>query len=157
MSTILDYNSIAEGYNRTRQADVTIAEKLSSYLKQNKIDRYLDIGCGTGNYTIELAKKEGVWYGLEPSLSMLEESSKKYLNINWIHGSAESIDFPEYFFSGAVATLTIHHWSDLPKSFRKISRVLNQRSTLGIIYVNSRTDERLLAKSLLPGNAQQIS
>jgi ubiquinone/menaquinone biosynthesis C-methylase UbiE len=132
MRPTLDYNSIAEGYNRTRQADATITEKLSSFVKQNQIDCFVDIGCGTGNYTIELAKKGGVWYGLEPSISMLDEASKKYLNINWIQGSAESMNFPECYFSGAIATLTIHHWSDLQKSFQKISSVLNHQAHLVI-------------------------
>ena len=51
------YDEIGTGYNSTRQADPYLTERLLYHL-QPKTDRlYLDIGCGTGNYTCTLADK----------------------------------------------------------------------------------------------------
>jgi hypothetical protein len=49
-------NSSCEGYNNTRKADKFISERISNLLRLDKAGRYIDVGCGTGNYTIGLEK-----------------------------------------------------------------------------------------------------
>ena len=50
------YDRIGKYYNQTRTADPYIAERLIYHLKPSRAATYLDIGCGTGNYTIALAE-----------------------------------------------------------------------------------------------------
>ena len=46
------YNRIGAGYDATRRADPYIAGKLDSYLSTKDGLSYLDVACGTGNYTV---------------------------------------------------------------------------------------------------------
>ena len=61
------YDQIADGYDTTRRADPTIVRRLAAYLALAPGRRYLDVGCGTGNYTAALAALGGVWHGVDSS------------------------------------------------------------------------------------------
>lgn len=128
------YDKIGLNYNRTRKADRYIVNCLKHFLQPKAGECYLDIGCGTGNYTRALAGEDYEFYGVEPSLQMLEKArvystGKK---INWLSGSAEKIPLQNDFFSGAIATLTIHHWQNLEKGFKELSRVCKNEGRLVI-------------------------
>lgn len=118
------YDSIGKNYNSTRQADPFIVSRLLHFLNPLKDDYYFDIGCGTGNYTIALAEAGLLLSGMEPSLEMLKVARSRYAEIWWTLGFAEEIPIDDESFSGAIATLTIHHWSDLSEGFKEVSRVL---------------------------------
>ncbi len=45
-------------------------------------------------------------------------------------GAAEHIPVEDGAYEGAIATLTIHHWSDIPKAFAEIKRVLSHKGRL---------------------------
>jgi ubiquinone/menaquinone biosynthesis C-methylase UbiE len=118
------YNSIGSEYNSTRQADPYIAEKLLQFLSPKTNELYLDIGCGTGNYTIALANEGLKFYGVEPSEKMLNIAKSGNHEINWLIGQAEQIPTDNNVFNGCIATLTIHHWADIEKAFKELYRVL---------------------------------
>ena len=122
--SIVLYNSIGVNYNATRQADPYLTNRLYNLLLAAQNGSYLDIGCGTGNYTIALADKGLLFTGIEPSEAMLFEARKKSTSINWINGTAESIPLPDSFFDGAIATLTLHHWQSIEQGFAELFRVL---------------------------------
>lgn len=124
------YDKIGTGYNSTRQADPYLAERLFYHLQPKSDKLYLDIGCGTGNYTITLAIKGFNFIGVEPSEKMLNEAKSRNQDINWLKGTAEQIPADDKAFDGIVATLTIHHWIDLTKAFIEINRVLSDNGRL---------------------------
>jgi ubiquinone/menaquinone biosynthesis C-methylase UbiE len=124
------YNKIGVGYNHTRQADPFIADKLLDFLSPVSGETYLDIGCGTGNYTVRLAEKGYRFYGIDPSDKMLEEAKSKSNKVKWIIGSSDKIPASDEFFAGAMATLTVHHWQDLDTSLKELYRVLKKDSRL---------------------------
>lgn len=118
------YDTIGIGYNNTRKADPYLTERLFNLLQPQKKKPYLDIGCGTGNYTIALAARGVNFVGIEPSEKMLTEARAWNQNIQWMPGVAEQLPFHDNYFHGAIATLTIHHWTDLKNAFKEINRVL---------------------------------
>jgi ubiquinone/menaquinone biosynthesis C-methylase UbiE len=122
-SSIL-YNSIGTGYNSTRRADPYITQKLFKFLSPQPNGLYLDIGCGTGNYTIALADMGLNFVGVEPSEKMLRVAGDKNDKVSWLLAGAEQIPVDDNLFDGAIATLTIHHWTDIEKAFTEIYRVL---------------------------------
>ncbi|MFI5136314.1 MAG: class I SAM-dependent methyltransferase [Sphingobacteriales bacterium] len=133
------YNNIGSGYNATRQADPFITEKLCQFLTPQTDGVFLDIGCGTGNYTIALANKGLNFYGLEPSEKMLDVARAKNDKINWLLAKAEQIPLNDNLFDGAIATLTIHHWTDIKKAFSEIHRVLKDGS--GFVFFTATPDQ----------------
>jgi ubiquinone/menaquinone biosynthesis C-methylase UbiE len=124
------YNLIGKDYNATRKADPYICKRLINLLSPKKNGSYLDMGCGTGNYTIALSESGLEFTGLDPSETMLAIAKQRASHTSWLLGSAEKIPVPDNQFDGAIATLTIHHWTDIIKAFREIYRVLKINSPL---------------------------
>jgi len=124
------YDTIGDGYNSTRRADPYLAGRLIQLLNAVPGKQYLDIGCGTGNYTIALADEGLNFTGVEPSEEMLKEARSRSHNIKWLNGNAARIPAADNAFDGVMATLTIHHWDDLQKAITEIYRVTKPGGTL---------------------------
>lgn len=120
----IKYDKIGIRYNSTRRADPYLTERLLYHLQPKVENRYLDIGCGTGNYTIALANKGFRFIGIDPSEIMINEAKFRDEHVNWLQGTAEHIPADDKSFDGVIGTLTIHHWTDLKKAFVEINRVL---------------------------------
>ena len=118
------YDEIGKKYDLTRKADKFLTERLFHHLQITGSERCLDIGCGTGNYTIALNRKGLDFIGVEPSGEMLEKARNRDSNVQWKQGKAEDIPLEDNSVSGILAGLTIHHWNDLKKSFLELKRVL---------------------------------
>ncbi len=130
------YDKIGTGYNLTRKADKYLTEQLIRHLQPIKNGKYLDIGCGTGNYTIELYKKGLQIIGVDPSKRMLENAKIRNRNIDWKIGAAEKTGISENSVEGIICFLTIHHWNDLSAGFSELSRVLKPNSRV-VIFTSS--------------------
>ncbi len=126
----LKYNIIGTSYNSTRKADPYLTERLYALLAPKNNKRYLDIGCGTGNYTCALAEKGLNFTGVEPSEKMLNEAKARNQSIKWLSGTAEQIPGANNSFDGIIATLTLHHWTDLKKAFAELNRVLAENGRI---------------------------
>ena len=91
---------------------------------------YLDIGCGTGNYTSKLHTKETKFIGIDPSQKMLNKAQESFPNILWKLGTAEDIPLENESVEGVVGTLTLHHWNDLEKGFSELFRVMRNYTNI---------------------------
>lgn len=118
------YDRIGTGYNHTRKADPFLLERLQYHLNPIHTGLYLDIGCGTGNYTSKLHDDEIQFVGIDPSQKMLDIAKKAHSKIDWKLGSAENIPLEDNSIEGVVGTLTLHHWNDLEKGFSELFRVM---------------------------------
>lgn len=136
------YDKIGTGYNSTRKADPYLTDRLFYLLRPQNDKLYLDIGCGTGNYTCVLADKGLNIIGVEPSVQMLNEAKSRNQNIKWKNGTAEQIPAGDKTFDGIIATLTIHHWTDIKKAFFELNRVLADN---GRIIIFTSTPEQMKA------------
>ena len=120
----IKYDKIGTDYNLTRKADKYLTEQFRHHLKPTKSGIYLDIGCGTGNYTNELQNNGFQFIGIDPSKQMLKKAKLKNNEIDWKIGSAENIGLPGDFVDGIIGSLTIHHWTDLKIGFSELKKVL---------------------------------
>jgi ubiquinone/menaquinone biosynthesis C-methylase UbiE len=48
----MKYDAIGIGYDSTRRPDLRIAARIQALLEPRAGGHYLDVACGTGNYTI---------------------------------------------------------------------------------------------------------
>ncbi|BCL35355.1 class I SAM-dependent methyltransferase [Nostoc sp. MS1] len=118
------YEQISKGYDLTRRADPYITSRLAQHLQIKPNDLYLDVACGTGNYTVALAEFGGVWRGIDQSSLMIDAAKKKSHTVDWLVATVENLPYANQFFSGVVCTLAIHHFADLVSAFQEIHRVL---------------------------------
>ena len=126
------YDKIGTDYNLTRKADKYLTEQLLKHLQPKENGKYLDIGCGTGNYTNELQKNGFKFIGIDPSEKMLEKAELKNAEIDWQIGFAENTELPENYVDGIIGSLTIHHWTDLKIGFSQLYRVLKPNGRIVI-------------------------
>lgn len=127
------YNKIGVGYNVTRKADTYIAKRIRQLLDPQQGKAYLDIGCGTGNYTKELAQEGYRFWGVDPSITMLKQSEYNENLITWINGSAESFSLPlDVKLDGCIAINTMHHWDSMEEGLKNISTKLEVGSRMVI-------------------------
>ncbi len=118
------YDRIGQGYDTTRRADPGIVARLIHHLQPTKEGNYLDLACGTANYTTCLAQQGLRITGVDASLHMLEQAALKAPQLKLLHGLAENLPFEAHCFDGAICTLAIHHFTDLAAAFREVRRVL---------------------------------
>lgn len=124
------YDYIGDGYNTTRKADPYLLEQLHYHLNPIKKGLYLDIGCGTGNYTAALHQKGISFVGVDPSYKMLTKAKEKYPAITWTQGNVEAIPLANNSIEGIIGSLTLHHWDDLTKGFEELHRVLKNYGSI---------------------------
>ncbi len=71
-------------------------------------ERILDLGCGTGQLTAEIARSGATVTGLDNSAEMLAEARRNYPDLAFVLGDAASFRFPEPF--DAVFSNAVLHW-----------------------------------------------
>ena len=122
------YDKIGIGYDATRKADGYLAKKMYAFLHNGQEDSiYLDVGCGTGNYTSSLNQMGLNFIGIDPSDEMLNKAKEKNNSITWKKGIAENIDLHSETMDGVLISLSIHHWKNLDEGFNEINRVLKKK------------------------------
>ncbi|WP_382302533.1 class I SAM-dependent methyltransferase [Hwangdonia seohaensis] len=126
------YDDISTHYNATRKADNYLVERLWHHLNPKPNGLYLDIGCGTGNYTNKLQRKGYRFIGVDPSKEMLEKAKLQNPNVEWKLGQAETLSLDSKSIDGIMGSLTIHHWAYLEKGFTQLHRVLKTTGNLVI-------------------------
>ncbi len=131
METI--YDKICEVYDTTRKVDPEILSTLSKLLDIEAGKNYLDIACGTGNYTNRISRFGGNWFACDGSEKMLSEARLKSSDIKWEKSDVSDLGYDSDFFDGAICSLAIHHFSDLTRPFCEISRVLKAGSNFVIL------------------------
>lgn len=124
------YDRIGKGYNKYRVADPGLVERFIYFLELKEENQYLDIGCGTGNYTIAVSSAGGHFIGVDPSSKMLSVAGKNNSTIQWKKGTAENIPAENASMDGVIASLTIHHWTDLAQGFKEVYRILKPGGSL---------------------------
>lgn len=77
-------------------------------LAARKGERILDLGCGTGDLTWEIAETGAIVTGLDQSAAMLQTARAKYPRLRFIQGDAESFRSSETF--DAVFSNAALHW-----------------------------------------------
>jgi ubiquinone/menaquinone biosynthesis C-methylase UbiE len=116
------YNSIGQGYNRTRQPDSRIVERLISLLNLCKGKTIADVGAGTGNYSNAIANQGYQVIAIEPSTTMQSQAQPQQ-NVSWITAAAESIPLEDNTVDGAIVMLALHHFQDLDTGIRELDRI----------------------------------
>jgi len=126
------YDKIGEDYDTTRRADPVLVKRISDLLGLVVGKRYIDVACGTGNYTVELNDSNGNWVGIDNSYRMHQSAIEKDVKVSWCNGDAESIPFRSESFNGAICTLAIHHFVEIEKAFSEIGRIIMKRGSFVI-------------------------
>jgi len=140
------------------EVETSLAMELLQPQKGMKI---LDVGCGTGNYSIKLAELGCEVTAIDVSQNMLtiakEKARRKNLNIIFEMGSVERLDFKDNSFDAVASITAIEFFDDVQKGFNEMFRVakkdapivvgtINKESAWGELYETSYFKENSVFK-----------
>lgn len=122
------YDSWSEEYDSFDNPMIVIDEMhFPEVLGDIRDLKVLDLGCGSGRYSLKLAKAGAIVTGIDISSGMLEkaELKTKDYKVEFIkHDIQSSLPFEDNSFDMVIASLVFEHIKDLSGIFIEIKRVL---------------------------------
>ncbi len=118
-----------------------LQERLIDQARIRPDDRVLDIGCGTGNLTLLVAKRypTASVVGLDPDPAALDrarsKAAKGKLTPTFDQGFAEELPYPDRSVDIVLCSLALHHVDKEHRiqSLREIARVLRPGGTFHLL------------------------
>ena len=131
------FNQMAPIYDMYRGVDAQVLEYLSRRVKARTSGRgqaLLDIGCGTGRYSIQLAEAYGLQLtGVDVSEKMLNQASEKHPSGVWLLKPIEEAGFGDGSFDFILMSYVIHHLKNYPRTLSDCNRYLRPSGALFIV------------------------
>ncbi len=111
-------------------------QALVSLVADHPGGRVLDLGCGGGHVTFNVARHASEVMAYDLSQEMLDvvagEAMKRGLsNVRTRKGVAEKLPFDDASFDMVLSRFSAHHWQDLELALREVSRVLKPGGVAG--------------------------
>lgn len=136
-----DYDKIASFYDQGRTiSDQNIdlwLDLIKEFSKVSSAARVLDLGCGTGRFTIPMATKLRFSVtGADSSKEMLAKANEKQgANIaTWDCQDAEHLTYPNDSFDVVFASHLLHHVDSPLRVLRECKRVLRSSGVMLVRY-----------------------
>jgi ubiquinone/menaquinone biosynthesis C-methylase UbiE len=101
-------------------------------------DNVLDVGCGTGNMAIRLARcyPQVRVTGVDLSPGMINVAQSKscsIVNVSFMIAAVEHLPLTSASFDLVLSTLSFHHWSDTQAGLAECHRVLKPGGRLIVV------------------------
>jgi len=125
-----NYASFRPTYPNSLFRDILAYESKTRQTADKHKSVAMDVGCGTGQATIELAKLYDSVIGVEGSKSQLQAAAKAD-NVKYLEGVAEKLP-AEAESIDLVAVAQAFHWFDPPKFFAECDRILRPGGCVAI-------------------------
>ncbi|GFN22064.1 MAG: class I SAM-dependent methyltransferase [Thermoanaerobacteraceae bacterium] len=122
-----------------RLVDRIEKEAIYEYLHPRAGMEILDIGCGTGNFSLELARRGARVTGIDVSEPMLqrarEKAAREGVSIRFLRSDARRLPFPDESFDAVVSVTALEFVPDLRAALQEAYRVLRAggRLVVGVI------------------------
>jgi ubiquinone/menaquinone biosynthesis C-methylase UbiE len=139
-------------FQQTGQAQVLGKfRKLLGADRQNSFPRALEIGCGTGYFSLNLMQAgvieqltcTDISYGMVEALNANAERLGLRERVRATLADAESLPFPDASFDLVVGHAVLHHLPDLDRAFSEFARVLVPGGRIVFAGEPSRIGDRL--------------
>ena len=131
------YDAIARQYDRARPSyPAALFDDIVDYAKLEAGARLLEIGCGTGQATLPLARRGFAIDAIELGANLAalaHEKLAQYPNVQVINADFESLDLRPQSCD-LVYAATAFHWLDPAISFRKAHNLLKSGGSLALFW-----------------------
>jgi SAM-dependent methyltransferase len=139
------YDTIGRVYARHRAADPRIAAQIEAALGDAR--SVVNVGAGAGSYE----PRDRVVAAVEPSTVMIAQRPSDAAPV--VRAVAEALPFARDAFDVALATFTVHHWTDPAAGLRELERVAPRQVILTFDESGEWLDRFWLTRDYLPRSA----
>jgi hypothetical protein len=139
------YDAIGVEYIDHRRPDPRIADQIRRALGDART--VVNVGAGAGSYeptTLDVV-------AVEPSTVMIRQRPDGAAPV--VQGYAEALPFADRSFDVALATFTVHHWTDVPRGLAEVRRVSGRQVVLTFDQADLFLEEFWLTRDYLPREA----
>ncbi|MEM2175098.1 MAG: methyltransferase domain-containing protein [Candidatus Micrarchaeia archaeon] len=142
---VLDnYDFLAKYYDYLmRQMDYPKkSEKIKKLLNKYKVNSVIDLGCGTGGFTISLKNLGFDCVGIDISKEMIKVAKSKDRSITWINEDMTKAKTNKTFEAAICLFDTVNHllsMKEVDKFFKNVASLLNEG---GIFLFDINTDQK---------------
>ena len=116
-----------------------VREAVYSYLEPRTGMKLLDIGCGTGQYSLDLAGMGLEIIGADVSLAMLEKArvkaSEAGLTVHFVEADAQCLPFTDETFDLVLSVDAMEWVPDFPAALQEAFRVLKTGGRLVVGFI----------------------
>jgi len=132
--------------NNEERRKMLPADKVLQYLELEKEDQVLDLGAGTGYFTILIAKQVKKVIAVDVSDEMLqflkEEAEKEKINnVEFVQHEIETLPFDKHIATKVITSLVLHEVRDLDQTLGEIQRVLKSNGKFMVIEWEKKVSE----------------
>jgi ubiquinone/menaquinone biosynthesis C-methylase UbiE len=127
------YDGWSRIWNFARFTNVSIYDATLNSLEQRH-HRVLDVGCGTGIMSTELAACGHHVLGVDLSPAMIEQAQRKQAdNLNFVLGDAEQLPVADHCFDAVVNLISFHHYPHPARALAEFHRALRPGGRLVLV------------------------
>jgi SAM-dependent methyltransferase len=119
VTRVTRYDTIGRTYRSTRRTDPRLAAQITGAL--GDAPTVVNVGAGTGSYEPD----DRFVVAVDPSATMLRQRGPRAAPA--VLARAEALPFADGTFGVALASLTVHHWSDIEGGLREMARVARRQ------------------------------
>lgn len=103
--------------------------KMQNLIQQYQFKHILDLGCGGGHVTYQIAPfvDHVTAYDITPEmvdLAVQQSAQKGFHHVIGQVGTAENLNFPQHHFDCVISRYSAHHWQNIRQAMYEIHRVL---------------------------------
>lgn len=148
-----EFDKIVQEYDKGRSRENTgfWAEETVKLAQLDEASLVLDLGCGTGIYTLSVGlRTSNSICGLDPVAGMLRQARDKSKNISWLNAVGEGIPIRQGVFDCIFSSQVWHHIEDKGKTARECFRVLKPKGALVIRTISHEQLRKKVVFSFFP-------
>lgn len=136
-TNISKFNKIASYYDEYHFEHHGFIEALGACDEKNSDFVIADIGCGTGNETLNIYNNfKCKVYGIDPSENMLQKARQKTHEITWLKGYAESIPLRNNSVDIITSFFSTHHFSNISKVISEYDRIVKKSGIVFLVTIS---------------------
>lgn len=150
------WNKIYKNLGKDFASKLTEWDKFVKFLKKNKVCKVLDIGCGTGEHLLSLAKEEFKVWGFDLSPEAIKIAKKSFAESNLaadlkVASMHKKFPYKDNGFDAVYSLRTLNHCKreNIEATIKEVCRVLRPGGLIFITVIKILGRKKIIGKTKL--------